>query len=224
MQSNLRHASPLIALGNHVGRTVHMTHIGNGIMHYLSHRVCLEIRRDWCVKHARGFHKHQTVVPQVRARQHQDETKKYQPALSSKEKSLKRAESQRLTLVTVNLGQKGLTDSFVEGLYAALEKNTLVKVRTGGYKKDEATKELCDILDCECVHSIGSVITLYRQKGLPVPSKLQKIRSTRANSDDDHDRQGLVQGSSRNEKAPSRNDTNSQENKQPPPEFTVMDT
>ena len=55
----------------------------------------------------------------------------FQKPLTSAERKAKRADSQRLgkALVTVQLGQRGLTDSFYEGLAGALAANELVKVR-----------------------------------------------------------------------------------------------
>ena len=54
----------------------------------------------------------------------------HQPALTNAERKTKRAESQRLgkAVVLVQLGMKGMTPSFVEGLASALAANEFVKV------------------------------------------------------------------------------------------------
>jgi len=55
----------------------------------------------------------------------------HQVPLSNAERAAKRADAQRLgkALVTVAVGQKGLTDTFLEGVATALAANELVKVR-----------------------------------------------------------------------------------------------
>jgi len=56
----------------------------------------------------------------------------FQQPLSNAERKAKRADAQRMGkgIVTVQLGQKGLTETFLKGLADALAANELVKVRT----------------------------------------------------------------------------------------------
>jgi len=102
-----------------------------------------------------------------------------QPLLSNAEKKVLRQKAQRMqdTLVTVNAGDKGLTVNFLSGLFDALKANQLVKVRMGCSRQEKKTKteELERILDCVCVHSIGSVVILFRQKGLSMPQELADL-------------------------------------------------
>jgi RNA-binding protein YhbY len=99
-----------------------------------------------------------------------------QPKLSSSEKKALRTKSQRLndSLVVVQCGAAGLSTPFLEGLYDALRRNQLVKVRMGCSRdeKKQKTAAIEENLDCVCVHSIGSVAIFYRQKGLPAPRSL----------------------------------------------------
>jgi len=112
-------------------------------------------------------------------------TVSYQRELSSSEKKALRTKSQQLaqSLVTVNCGANGASVAFLSGLFSALHANTMVKVRLGCSRgaKEELTKEICSALDCVCIHSIGSVITLYRQKGLPKPPGLQQRETDEEN-------------------------------------------
>lgn len=99
-----------------------------------------------------------------------------QPKLSNAEKKVLRQKAQRMQdgLVTVNAGDKGLTVNFLSGLFDALKANQLVKVRMGCSREEKKgkTEELENMLDCVCVHSIGSVVILFRQKGLSMPDAL----------------------------------------------------
>lgn len=142
--------------------------------------------------------------------------KGYQRELSSAEKSSKRTQSQKLgkDLVVVNLGQKGVTDSFLAGLYTALKANTMVKVRAGGFDKKETIDTLCEALDCVCIHSIGGTITLYREKGLPTPPKLQGALSVGASAADG--------GKSAKSKRVLQKEQQNAAIKDPPPEFKVI--
>jgi len=102
----------------------------------------------------------------------------YQPELSSAERKAKRAQAHRMgkSLVTCNMGAKGITLAWLESLFATIRANQLVKVRLGGNDKIATAEELCALLDCVCVQSIGSVLVLHRQKGLPEPMRLQSMR------------------------------------------------
>ncbi|PSC75879.1 putative RNA binding [Micractinium conductrix] len=95
----------------------------------------------------------------------------YQRPLTNQERKAKRAEAQRLgrALVTVQVGQKGLTDSFMDGLRAALLANELVKVKVGAADEslDEVAEAVQAACDCVLVHKIGFTLTLYRERGLP---------------------------------------------------------
>lgn len=102
-----------------------------------------------------------------------------QPVLSNAEKKVLRQKAQRMqdSLVTVNAGDKGLTVNFLSGLFDALKANQLVKVRMGCSRQEKKDKvgEIERILDCVCVHSIGSVVILFRQKGLSMPGELEGL-------------------------------------------------
>lgn len=145
--------------------------------------------------------------------------KKYQPTLSASEKKNLRTKSQQLAkqLVTVNLGAKGLTLPFFSGLYTSLLSNQLVKVRMGCTReeKQELTEHICDILDCACVHSIGTTVVLYRAKGLPKPLKLQNMErvenSAHTEEDDEDNADGMENDGPSSPSSPP-----------PPPEFTVL--
>lgn len=102
-----------------------------------------------------------------------------QPVLSNAEKKVLRQKAHRMqdSLVTVNAGDKGLTVNFLTGLFDALKANQLVKVRMGCSRQEKKDKvgEIERILDCVCVHSIGSVVILFRQKGLSIPGELEAL-------------------------------------------------
>ena len=152
----------------------------------------------------------------------------YHPELSSAEKKAKRAQAHRMgkSLVTCNMGAKGITLAWLESLFGTLRANQLVKVRLGGNERDATAEELCALLDCVCVQSIGSVLVLYRQKGLPDPVRLQRMR--------EQDRITRMEGSAADNQEENGSDTNgSQRNeigntkrgrtlKDEPPEFTII--
>lgn len=123
-------------------------------------------------------HAHGGVVAMASNNKNSNTNVSYQRELSSSEKKALRTKSQQLaqSLVTVNCGANGASVAFLSGLFSALQANTMVKVRLGCSRgaKEELTREICSALDCVCIHSIGSVVTLYRQKGLPKPPGLQQ--------------------------------------------------
>lgn len=98
------------------------------------------------------------------------------PPLSSADRKAKRAEAQRLgkSIVTVQLGQRGVTQSFLEGLYAALAVRGYVKIRVGGCDMDleEAVAAITSSADCVLIHKIGSTFIVFRDTSLPPPSGL----------------------------------------------------
>ena len=100
-----------------------------------------------------------------------------QPKLTSAEKKALRTKSQQQndSLVVVNCGAAGLSQPFLEGLYDALRRNQMVKVRMGCSRQEKKDKEveIASRLDCVCIHSIGSTSIFFRQKGLPAPIGLK---------------------------------------------------
>jgi RNA-binding protein YhbY len=99
-----------------------------------------------------------------------------QPKLTSAEKKALRTKSQRQndSLVVVNCGANGLSQPFLEGLYDALRRNQMVKVRMGCSRQEKKDKEaeIEQRLDCVLIHSIGSTSIFFRQKGLSKPRGL----------------------------------------------------
>ncbi|KAI8110588.1 hypothetical protein M9435_002262 [Picochlorum sp. BPE23] len=162
-------------------------------------------------------HSRSLVVAAASKTKHSNVDKKYQPELSASEKKGLRTKSQQLAkqLVTVNLGAKGLTLPFYTGLFAALQSNQLVKVRMGCTREEkrQLTEEICDMLDCACVHSIGTTIVLYRSKGLPKPVKLQNMERVESNAHVEEDEEGHAHGKEEHTPSPSH---------PAPPEFTVL--
>lgn len=162
-------------------------------------------------------HSRSLIVVAASKTKHINVDKKYQPELSASEKKGLRTKSQQLAkqLVTVNLGAKGLTLPFYTGLFAALQSNQLVKVRMGCTREEkrQLTEEICDMLDCACVHSIGTTIVLYRSKGLPKPLKLQNMERVESNAHTEEDEEGHAHGKEESTPSPSH---------PAPPEFTVL--
>ena len=100
-----------------------------------------------------------------------------QPKLSSADKKALRTKSQQQndSLVVVQCGAAGLSQKFLEGLYEALRRNQLVKVRMGCSRQEKKDKEaeIVTRLDCVLIHSIGSTSIFFRQKGLSAPKGLR---------------------------------------------------
>lgn len=128
-------------------------------------------------------------------------TQQTQPKLTGAEKSALRTKSQREkeSLVVVNCGAKGLSESFLESLYDALQRNQLVKVRMGCSRQEKKDKEedIARRLDCVLIHSIGSTSVFFRQKGLSRPPGLAR---------NGHDVEGGVEGEDVSARKKSRED------------------
>jgi RNA-binding protein YhbY len=108
------------------------------------------------------------------------DTDNFHPSLSSKEKKEKRVEAGRLVqekrIVTIRAGKQGLTPAFLGDLFNTLQANELIKVKlaTKGKEMKKEVAEMCVALDCVCVQNIGSMVILYREKGLAVPKQFRK--------------------------------------------------
>lgn len=148
----------------------------------------------------------------------------YHPELSSTERKAKRSQAHRMgkSLVICNMGAKGITLAWLESLFATIRANQLVKVRLGGNDKETTAEELCALLDCVCVQSIGSVIVLYRQKGLPEPMKLQRMReknsSAQVSENSEENKSDKVNGMRENQIENRKRS----HNPDGPPEFTII--
>lgn len=77
-----------------------------------------------------------------------------------------------IPFVCLQVGQKGITATFLAACMDLLAKHRFLRVRVGeGGKKQEALAALlAALLDSVCVFQIGSTVTLFRQGGLPRPS------------------------------------------------------
>ncbi|GIL74448.1 hypothetical protein Vretimale_2135 [Volvox reticuliferus] len=76
-------------------------------------------------------------------------------------------------LINIQIGQLGITPSFLRACADVLQKHSLVRVKLGdgcGLERRSVATLLEKYLDCICVHQIGFTVTLYRQAGLPRPS------------------------------------------------------
>jgi RNA-binding protein YhbY len=105
--------------------------------------------------------------------------RRYQAPLPIKDRKAHKAAAEELAkenrLVKFQLGAQGLSAAFLTGCVDALLKHGVVRVKLGGFSKQElaaATELLEATLDCLVVHQIGHTLTLYRQPGLPRPSNL----------------------------------------------------
>ncbi|KXZ53825.1 hypothetical protein GPECTOR_6g743 [Gonium pectorale] len=102
---------------------------------------------------------------------------RYQAAMHIKDRKVWRAKAENMAkekrLINIQVGQLGITPSFLRAAADILQKHSLVRVKLGegsGLERGEAVTVLERYLDCVCVHQIGFTITLYRQAGLPRPS------------------------------------------------------
>lgn len=82
--------------------------------------------------------------------------------LSSAEKSRLRGQAQRLK-PRIHVGKNGVTQTVLEEVLLALEKEALIKVR---FVADRATlpaqlAQICEKTDCECVGQTGKTAVLY---------------------------------------------------------------
>jgi len=141
-----------------------------------------------------------------------------QQPLTGAERKAKRSESQRLgkAIKMQQLGQKGITPTFIESAASALVANEFIKVRVGG---DEEIKEVADELekaiDCAVVHKIGFVLTLYRDKSLPPPACLGGPKDAMEAAD--------IEAEAKNKKKAKRKQPSAPQGPPPPPEFTVIE-
>ncbi|GLC60819.1 hypothetical protein PLESTB_001679600 [Pleodorina starrii] len=102
---------------------------------------------------------------------------RYQPAMHIKDRKAWRSKAETMAkekrLINIQIGQLGMTPSFLRACADILQKHTLVRVKLGegcGMERRSAAALLEKYLDCICVHQIGFTVTLYRQAGLPRPS------------------------------------------------------
>lgn len=64
------------------------------------------------------------------------------------------------------VGQKGLTESFIEATNEALEEHELIKVRFNSFKEEKKTlaKEIEEKTRSELIGQIGNIAIYYRQQ------------------------------------------------------------
>lgn len=64
------------------------------------------------------------------------------------------------------VGQKGLTESFIEAANEALEEHELIKVRFNSFKEEKKTlaKEIEEKTRSELIGQIGNIAIYYRQQ------------------------------------------------------------
>ena len=147
-----------------------------------------------------------------------------QRPLTGAERKAKRAESQRLgkDIVLIQLGQKGMTPSFLEGVAAALAANELVKIRVAG---DEDIKDVAVALEAECdccvVHKIGFVLTLYRDSSLRPPAGLLGAPTEEERAEEDRLKEESG-GRGKKGKKKKRVVVVDPSLPPPPPEFTIL--
>jgi RNA-binding protein len=76
----------------------------------------------------------------------------------------------------VFLGQKGMTDTFIDSMHEALDRHELVKIKFIDFKekrqKKEITHDIEETAGCELVGSIGHMAVFYRQHKDPKKRKI----------------------------------------------------
>lgn len=85
--------------------------------------------------------------------------------LNSKQRAKLRSLAQKTEPVT-QVGKSGITESFLDGLNAAIEKRELVKVtvlENSGMDVKEAGAEIAKRLPCEFVAATGRKLVFYRR-------------------------------------------------------------
>eukprot|EP00197_Chlamydomonas_leiostraca_P003598 CAMPEP_0202859556 /NCGR_PEP_ID=MMETSP1391-20130828/1614_1 /ASSEMBLY_ACC=CAM_ASM_000867 /TAXON_ID=1034604 /ORGANISM="Chlamydomonas leiostraca, Strain SAG 11-49" /LENGTH=200 /DNA_ID=CAMNT_0049538597 /DNA_START=69 /DNA_END=669 /DNA_ORIENTATION=+ len=108
---------------------------------------------------------------------------RYQRSLDMKQiKALRTASNTAAkdkTLAYIQVGQQGVTQTFLSAAMDILQKHEFVRVKLGegsGLERKDTASQLELLLDAVCVHQIGFTITLYRQHGLPRPSNCPSNR------------------------------------------------
>ncbi|KGD65090.1 hypothetical protein Y5S_01524 [Alcanivorax nanhaiticus] len=77
------------------------------------------------------------------------------------------------------LGDKGLTETFIEELNARLEDHELIKVKVNAESRDdraEIVKALCENSGAELIQRIGNIALLYRAAQKPNPKLSNLLR------------------------------------------------
>ena len=85
--------------------------------------------------------------------------------ITTKERAKLRGLAQKLE-PAVQIGKGGVSQTVVEGVNLVLEKRELVKIRllqNSGLDTQEVMEILCDLLKCDPVQQIGSVIVIYKK-------------------------------------------------------------
>jgi len=76
----------------------------------------------------------------------------------------------------VFLGQKGMTDAFIDSMHEALDRHELVKLKFIDFKEKQQKKEITDDIEkkagCELVGVIGHMAVFYRQHKDPKKRKI----------------------------------------------------
>ncbi|EFJ50647.1 hypothetical protein VOLCADRAFT_88682 [Volvox carteri f. nagariensis] len=155
---------------------------------------------------------------------------RYQHAMHIKDRKAWRSKAETMAkekrLINIQIGQLGITPSFLRACADILQKYSLVRVKLGegcGLERSSAAKLLEKYLDCVCVHQIGFTVTLYRQAGLPRPSN-----TLRSNEDGDTsaaavalEAEAQARSAAAQEKQ-KRKKAGQQKPEQRPPEFSVL--
>ncbi|MCC1497066.1 ribosome assembly RNA-binding protein YhbY [Alcanivorax sp. 1008] len=77
------------------------------------------------------------------------------------------------------LGDKGLSESFIEELNLRLEDHELIKVRVNAESREDRhgiVTALCEAGECELVQLIGKIAILYRPAKKPNPKLSNLLR------------------------------------------------
>ena len=88
----------------------------------------------------------------------------------------------------VFLGQKGMTDAFIDSIHEALDRHELIKIKFIDFKEKKQKKEIANDIQkkagCELVGLLGHVVTFYRQHKDPKKRKilLPKYKNSEENS------------------------------------------
>lgn len=101
------------------------------------------------------------------------------PELTSKRRSLLRAEAHKLDPVVI-IGDKGLTDEVIAEIDRALKAHELIKVRAATDDRDARDvwmESICEKLEAHPVQQIGKVLVVYREKPKEKEEKKAKAPS-----------------------------------------------
>lgn len=89
--------------------------------------------------------------------------------ITGKERASLRALAHGLTPVVI-IGKDGLTDGVIDSVRDSLYARELIKIRllnTCELSTREISNKICDMLNCEPVQCIGSIIVVYKKSNKP---------------------------------------------------------